>query len=600
MILQELANYYDVLLEDEDSGVSPPGYSNARVSFAAVLSPSGELLDLEDLRIQSGKKLVARDMVVPEQIKKTSGVASNFLCENASYAFAIPTKGNPEKARKEFEEFKRFHENLLANICSEETEGFKKFLARWNSDGALEHPVLANKIEDLLTSNIIFKRDGSNRYIHQASDVRRAWGAHKESNSSPVTEQCLISGEVKPIARLHPSIKGVAGSQAMGGSIVSFNLSAFSSYGKDQSFNAPISEEATFMYTTALNYLLSSDKHRIRVGDTTAVFWAEKSTNGMEESIFTEIFDPVAEADEGSEKETKGRKPNPIAARKVKLLLERLKNGESVHTSAQDFNSSANFYILGLSPNAARLSIRFCFQDSFGDLVEKMLRHQIDMDIVRPNYAVSLVTPWRILKEAAANHDTKNISPLMAGNLARCILTGQVYGESIYTHMLSRIRADGQVNDIRAGMIKACMKRKARKYNDSEKEALFTVSLNENSTNTGYRLGRLFSVLEKAQEDANPGLNATIKDRYFGAASTSPGSVFPILVKLSQHHISKAKYGKNRDIDMQRILESVDAFPAHLSLEDQGQFVLGYYHQKQSFYTKKNSEKNNENEEISS
>jgi CRISPR-associated protein Csd1 len=198
-----------------------------------------------------------------------------------------------------------------------------------------------------------------------------------------------------------------------------------------------------------------------------------------------------------------------------------------------------------------------------------------------------MVTPWRILKEASANRDTKNISPLLAGNLARCIFTGQVYGESIYTHMLSRIRADGQVNDIRAGMIKACMKRKSRKQGNSEKEAIFTVSLNTESTNTGYRLGRLFAVMEKAQQDANPGLNATIKDRYFGAASTTPGSVFPILIKLSQHHISKAEYGRFRDVEIQGILETVEAFPAYMNLDDQGQFVLGYYHQKQALYTKK-------------
>jgi CRISPR-associated protein Csd1 len=590
MILQALANYYEVLVSDEDSGVSPPGSSSAKVSFAAIISQQGELVDLEDLRIQSGNKMIARGMIVPEQIKKTSGIASNFLCENASYSFGLATKGDVEKSKKQFLAFKNFHLQILNAVFSKDVDAFKLFLNNWNYDEVLSSKVLERNSEYLLTCNLVFKIDGSSRYLHQLTEVRNAWKAYKAGSLSEEIGQCLISGEMSPIARLHPSIKGVVGSQAMGASIVSFTPSAFCSYGKEQSYNAPVSEESTFAYTTALNYLLSSDKHRIRVGDTTAVFWAEKSTDGLEESIFKELFDPVSEAQDDETKEFKGRVPDEGAVRRIKMLLNRLKEGLTVDDPNDDFNRDTQFYILGLSPNAARLSIRFWYQDTFIKLVEKMLQHQLDMDIVRPKNANDMVTPWRILKEAAARQDTKNISPLLAGNLARSILSGQVYGESIYTHMISRIRADGKVSDIRAGMIKACSMRKHRKQGNLEKEAMYTVSLNTENSNTGYRLGRLFAVMEKAQQDASPGLNATIKDRYFGAASTTPGSVFPILVKLSQHHISKAEYGRFRDTEMQGILETVESFPSYMNLEDQGQFILGYYHQKQSFYVKRNIE----------
>lgn len=589
MILQSLAKYYDVLLEDENSGVSPPGYSSARVSYAAVLSQEGKLLDLEDLRVQSGKKIVARDMVVPEQIKRSSGVAPNFLCENSTYLFGVDAKGKPERSITAFNAMKKLHFDLLENSQLPIAYAIIRFFESWHPKEFNNYTCLIREQDSLEKgANIVFKLDGSTRCAHEEPKIMKIWSEYKTSALSEIIGQCLVSGEKRPIARLHPSLKGVLGSQAMGASIVSFTPSAFSSYGKEQSFNAPVSEESTFAYTTALNYLLNSAKHRIRIGDTTAVFWAEKSTHGIEESIFTELFDPIEDDEaEGDEKEKKGRKSDPLAAKKVKQLLERLKNGQSISDASLGFNAETSFYILGLSPNAARLSIRFWYQTTFGDLIIKMLQHQLDMDIIRPKNVGAMVTPWRILKEASANRDTKNISPLQAGNLARCIITGQAYGESIYTHMLSRIRADGYVNDVRVGMIKACMKRKFRKQGNSEKEAMFTVSLNTESTNTGYRLGRLFAVMEKAQQDANPGLNATIKDRYFGAASTTPGSVFPILIKLSQHHISKAEYGRFRDIEIQGILETVEAFPAYLNLDDQGQFVLGYYHQKQALYTKK-------------
>lgn len=595
MILQALANHYKILLEDEKSGVSPPGYSRAGVSFAAIISKEGELLDLEDLRVQKGKKLVSRDMVVPEQLKKANGIASNFLCENASYFFGLSAIDQSEKSKKKFESFRELHQVILENAKSEDAKILLLFFKKWDAVSAVNHRVIEKNKEELLTANIVFKIEGSLKYVHEIPEVKQAWSFYKGSQLSDIVGQCLMTGKNLPLARLHPSVKGVSGSQSVGASIVSFNLESFKSYGKDQSFNAPVSEEATFAYTTALNYLLNSEKNRLRIGDTTTVFWAECSSNGLEEAIFAELFDPSSvsgddNVEDEKKKDEKGRIRDPHAVQIVKKVLGKLKNGEKIYEAATEINLDTKFFILGLSPNVARLSIRFWYEDTFGALFERMIQHQLDMEIERPEKLGVSIPTWMVLKEMAVQHDLKNLSPLLAGNFSKSIISGQCYGESIYNQMIGRIRADREVNAVRAGMIKACMKRRARKYGEYEKEALFTVSLNERNENKGYRLGRLFAVLEKAQLDVSPKLNATIKDRYFGAASATPASVFPTLVKLSQHHMSKSEYGYARDREIKEILQGVDAFPAHLNLENQGQFVLGYYHQKQAFFKKNTTE----------
>jgi len=588
MILQALEQHYWVLLDDENNQIAPPAYSIAKVDFAAVISSNGNLVELEDLRVNRGDKLISRQLTVPEQVIRTSGIASNFLCENASYFFGIPIKGDEKRSKEEYSEFKRYHESMLSNVTIQAVKALILFFKMWDAEKAVEHHALKNRFEDLKTGNIVFRLDGDRKYLHEMQEVKETWEMYRNSTVSQKIGQCLISGEKKPLAVLHQKIKGVVGSPSMGSAVVSFNKDAFTSYGKEQSLNAPISEEATFAYTTVINYLLDNDKNRVRhIGDTTAIFWAQKSTNGLEESIFSEIFDPLEEFGNHVDEKVQKRKPDNEAIRTIKSLLERLKNGQSIYDLDDKINMETDFFILGLAPNSSRLSIRFWQKDSFGKILTEMLQHQLDMEIILPEYSQPLVAPWKILKEAAAHKDSKNISPRFAGNLAKSIISGQLYGDGIYTAMLSRIRADRDVNSIRAGMIKACMIRKARKNGDDRKEASITVSLNLDNYNVGYRLGRLFAVMEKTQSEANSGLNSTIKDRYFGAASTTPGSVFPILMKLSQHHISKAEYGRFRDSQIGEIMETVETFPSHLNLEDQGQFILGYYHQKQSFYTKK-------------
>lgn len=593
MIINALYKYYETLLNDNDSGVSRPGFSKARVGYCLVLSREGKLLDIIDLRVESRNKLVSREIDVPAQVKRAVNITANFMCDNCSYVLGLGQKNKEEKKdriKKCFKEFVRQHEEILEGMEAEDAAALLMFLHGWDIASAAAHPVIVRHLDDLAEgSNLIFKLEGSEGYIHERKAVIDAWDRHRNAHVSDVKMQCLITGQTTGIARLHSSIKGVTGAQPVGASLVSFNLDAFTSYGKTQSFNAPVGEEAAFGYTTALNYLLSSGKHRVRIGDTTTVFWAERSTNGLEEDLLGALFYPVPEKAEVDKKEEDTFRQVVRDPQTVKLLhdiLQRVKAGKPVSQGLIGVDLKTNFYILGLAPNASRLAVRFWHVDPYEKIIEKIGQHYTDMAMVkRFEKEPDFIPVGMILKETAPLKDTKRISPLLGGVLMRAILTDTPYPMSLYGSIISRIRADQEVNYVRAAVIKACLVRNRRYYNKGN-EVELTMALNDQNRNAGYLLGRLFALLEKAQEDANPGINSTIRDRYFGAASASPGSVFPILLRLAQHHISKAEYGRYTDKRIEDVISDIERFPAHLNLEEQGQFVLGYYQQRQALFTK--------------
>lgn len=593
-MIDALYKYYETLLNDRDSGVSRPGLSKARVGYCLVLSRAGRLLDIVDLRVERRNKPVSREMDVPEQEKRTSGVSANFMCDNCTYILGLGQKNKNEKkdrVRDCFEAFVKMHEEILQGVEDEGVAALTGFLLGWDISSAAEHPVVAKYLDGLTEgSNLVFKLEGSEGYIHQRKAVMEAWDGYSSDRTSGVKGQCLVTGRTTGIARLHPSIKGVTGAQSSGASLVSFNLDAFTSYGKTQSFNAPVGEEAAFGYTTALNYLLNSGKHRIRIGDTTTVFWAEHSTNGLEEDLLGALFFPVPEdSGEGGKKESDIDRQSVRDPQTVKLLHDifvRVKAGQPVSKDLTGINMTTDFFILGLAPNASRLAVRYWHVDRYGKFIEKIGQHYTDMAIVkRFDREPDFISVGMILKETAPLRDAKRIAPLLGGVLMRSILTGTPYPMALYNAIISRIRADQEVNYVRAAVIKACLVRKHRFYNKGN-EVELTMALNEQNRDAGYLLGRLFALMEKAQEDASPGINSTIRDRYFGAASASPGSVFPILLRLAQHHISKAEYGRYTDKRIEEVISGIDHFPAHLNLEEQGQFVLGYYQQRQALYKK--------------
>lgn len=593
MIVDALYRHYETLLKDPESGVSRPGLSKSKVGHCLVLSRETLLLEIIDLRVERRNKLVSREIDVPAQQKRTSGVSANFMCDNCSYLLGLGQKDKgEERVRDCFQAFVQLHEKILGGVNDEGAEVLLKFLRSWDVAAAETHPVVARHRESLAEgSNLVFKLSGDEGYLHERKAVMDAWDRYSLSQTSDVEGQCLVTGSLSKVARLHQSIKGVTGAQSSGAALVSFNLDAFTSYGKTQSFNAPISEDAVFGYTTALNYLLSNEKHRVRIGDATTVFWAERSSNGLEEDLLSALLYPVIteEGEEGGEKKddlTSRPVRDPQTIRLLQDILVRVRDGKPVAEGLAGVNKDTIFHILGLSPNASRLAVRFWHANRYEVFLEKIGQHYADMSIVKSyDKNPDFVSVGLILKETAPLKDSKRIAPLLGGVLMRAVLTGASYPMALYSALITRIRADRDVNYVRASVIKACLVRNRRFYK-KESEVEFTVALNEQNRNTGYLLGRLFSLLEKAQSDANPGINSTIRDKYFGAASASPGSVFPILLRLAQHHLSKAEYGRFTDKRIEEIASLIDCFPAHLSLEEQGQFILGYYQQRQALYIK--------------
>jgi len=607
LILQALYQLYGRLLEEPGSEISPPNYSKAGVSYALNLSETGELLDVLDLREQGkgkSKRLVPRDMDVPRQVKRTSGVSANFMCDNSGYVLGVvQKKGRPvEVTDEKFNDMRTRHEEILGNVDDPGARAILGFFSSWDPKHAEEHPVLVSVWDELMRGgNLIFKLDGTQGFIHQRPAIHKAWERAISGTSHENIGHCLVTGEHAPVPLIHDSVKGVAGAQGTGAALVSFNLDAFTSYGKQQNTNAPVSEEAAFGYVTALNYLLRSDRHRLRIGDTTTVFWAEKPAH-LEEDILAELLDPTAYVDteskaESSTKdgETKFRR-DLQATRMVRDALDRAAQGKPLEESIVGVDKDVQFYILGLSPNNARISVRYWHVDTFGNLLKKIGQHYSDMAIVLPPWETGSFAIWMIVNSIAplieGKRDGKRASPLLGGALTRAVLMGTYYPQGMYTALLARIRAEQEVSPVQAAMIKACLARSARISGAKEKEGNYTVSLNEEWTDTAYLLGRLFATLEKVQQDAASGakLNATIRDRYFGAASATPRSVFPVLLRLAQHHIAKAEYGGIADRQIEAIVGKLDSFPAHLNLEEQGNFVLGYYHQRQDFYRKRSAE----------
>jgi CRISPR-associated protein Csd1 len=609
MILQALARYYEILADDPKSGIAPYGYSIANVSFALNLSQNGELLGIIPL-FQSesrGKKVIEVDrrMIVPERVIRASNISANFLCDNSAYVLGISTydKEKPGYALKRFQEFREFNLNLLKDLDCPEAGAVVAFITSYNPAQAKNYAVISQKYDDIVNgNNLVFRLDAGN-YVHDIPEVKRAWERYKSAAASDITGQCLVTGETGPIARLHPGIKGVKGGQPSGVSLVGFNARAYESFNRieAQGLNAPTSEKAAFEYSAALNYLLSHeiDNPKFYIGDTTVVYWAESANNAYSE-IFSTLFDP----DWASSEEFSQRR-DQAANQRLRDIAQKIKRGDPLDPSGimEDLDQDTNFYILGLAPNAARASVRFFHRDPFKKIINNILRHYEDLKIVRDFDTQPARIPIRYILEETVSKKAKEkkSSPILAGALMRAILNGTPYPAGLLNAIINRIRADQddtdrriyKINYVRAAVIKAYLARRYRFLNQNQYLEVLNMSLNQQSTNQAYLLGRLFAVLEKAQiEAAAPTkLNATIKDRYFTTACASPATVFPVLLRLAQHHFAKAEYGKLNDKRVEEIVNCLEMenhpIPTHLSLEQQGIFVLGYYHQRAAFYPPK-------------
>lgn len=589
MILQALVNYYELLNSQEDSEIPNRGFCTDKASYSLDISNEGNLLSVTSLKVPNGKKLVPRPMKVPERVKRSSGVCSNFLCDNSSYVLGFDGKGKPENAKKCFLAFKELHEEIFDGIEQEEAKAVLNFLNNWDSENGADNPIFKDYLDDILKgANFVFRLEGM--FVHENDLIQKIWLEYLNLQSSGEKYQCLVTGEKDTIARLHPVIKGLYNGQSMGNQLVSFNAKAYESYGKEQGQNAQTGEYAAFAYGTALNYLLSSPKHKMLLADMTVVYWAETLDVKVATSFMELLQGAKANDNEQKKKEAKG------ALNDIQDFLKKASEGIKINYNEPIFNDKTKIFILGLSPNAARISVRFFIEDCLGEFNTKMIKHYEDMAIQKqfPNEFDSIPI-WKIVSETApSNSRDKKPSPLLAGSLLRAILTGGCYPENLYRTILERIRAERYVTYVKAAVMKAYLSRKY-KYDEGIKEVL-TMALNKDSNNKSYLLGRLFSVLEKTQRDANPEIKSTIADKYLSSACSTPGKVFPTILKLSTYHIAKAKYGYLTKKNIEEIMSKFDVednpFPKTLKTDEQAIFYLGYYQQNKENYNSKDKEDN--------
>lgn len=578
MILQALTRYYEDLLSRGE--IAAPGWAPAKISLALYINENGELTQIVPTMVEGtkGKKTVMQPqlMVLPAAVKRTVSIASNFLWDNSAYLLGIDQKGKPERSRECFATASKLHHAVLDSVDSPNARAILAFFDTWEPERAAEHPALIRQLDDVTAGgNLVFRVDG--RKVEEDAAIREAWQRYRDGGESGVKMQCLVTGKEDEIAAVHPSVKGVRDAQSSGAALVSFNAPAFCSYGREQNYNAPVGKYAAFAYTAALNHLLADSDHVQHIGDTTVVCWAEGA-----DDAYPGFFSAVIG----------GGTYGGLSDNDLRAALKRLANGLPCDDLGVDPNRP--FYILGLAPNAARLSVRFFLRDSFGKLMENVNAHYERMEIVRPAYEKFNYLPlWSLLRETVnLNSRDKAPSPAMAGATARAIFSGARYPASLLEAVMLRIRAERDITWGKAAIIKAYYLKNP--HEDCPKEVL-TVSLNEASTNPAYTLGRLFSVYEAVQQAANQGINATIKDKYFNSAAAMPASIFPVLNNLCQKHLRKLDARQHVYYDKQIMkLKGVlnENYPARMTLAQQGSFDLGYYHQTQKRYTKKEEKEN--------
>lgn len=592
MIISALSQYYNIL-SDYSADIPQFGYSVARISFALNLSMKGNLVGIFDLRNQDKKSPMSIEMIVPEQAKRSGQKPPPyFLSDKTEYVLGIGSK----KAEERFVSFKKLHQKILKEIDDPSAKAILNFLEKWKPNHSFNHPILKPFLDDILKGvNFVFRLDGEKGNIHERKKIKRVWEAYCEKDEKQIIAQCMVSGEFLPIARLHQNLKGIVGAQSSGVPLVTVNCESFESYGKKQSYNSPISKKITFKYTTSLNYLLSSRDQKIRLGDTTTVYWAE-SSDTIYSQIVSALFagSPNEDDQKESNNRTKGTKTEEI----IKNIFQYLSLGMQVDYKQIGIDKETLFCILGLSPNAGRVSVRFYYQNSFGKLIDKIIQHYKDLRIVKRVYEPEQLPLYRIINELAPPvGKEKKVPQNLVGCLMRSIITGSAYPTSVFQTLLCRIRADQDDNEKniqkkitypRVAMIKAYLARHTRIYNKTNLKEVLSVGLNEESTNVAYRLGRVFALLEMAQKRAlGNEINATIKDRFFSSACAAPRTVFPTLLRLGQHHLSKMDKSVWLDSKIENVLNEIDIFPSHLNLEEQGLFVLGYYQQRHALYQKK-------------
>jgi len=578
MILQALSGYYDRMLDEGISDLEPKGYKRIAIPFLIVIDSEGQFIGIDDTRIGEGKKKQAGYFFVPKIFEgsRTSNVKANLLWDKASYVFGLSPKAKPERLT---EQRRAFRDTIMAYFPNapsvKPVEAVIKFLDNHITD-VQNHQ---NWAEISSTDpNLAFRLEGHTELICNSREVNIAISGITESQKQDIGI-CLITGSLGPLARLENPIKGLRGSGKAESHWVAFNESAYWSYNKERGANAPISKSASTGYINAFNYLQRKDSRQcLTIGDSTIVFWAEKKH--VIESVFADIFGEPAKGEPEQD---------------YKRLIALFRSPET-GAAGVELDPNTKFFVLGLVPNAARIAVRFWYAGTVGDIAKNIGQHFDDLEMAKGSKEWRKITLKSLLRSTAFDEKDDRIAPNLAGDTMKSILTGTPYPRTLLASVISRIKAEQSrkdskgksvqnVNYTRAALIKAVLARETRYYKQDEKE--IGMSLDTTNTNPGYLLGRLFAVLEKVQAESAGGwgnINTTIRDRFYGAASSTPVTAFPYLMKLKNHHLSKLEkhkgYYEGLIGEIMDKLDVKEGFPTHLSLQDQGRFAIGYYHQR--------------------
>lgn len=624
-ILHALTKLYDRLdrrgQRDGLAVIPPPGLKFAEIDFVLEIDREGQPLALKSKIPANGRRgpklMVPGTAFNPKPAKgepiwedlsfrnRTSGRRSYLFWDKSSYLFGVAAKKNSKpveaevnkKSREDFEAFVAGHRQLLADQADPDFQALLRFLETWSPD----RWTASGFTVDALDKNIAIQVTGARGRIDEKIESRALARNVVAAKTEP--RPCILSDSVRPYAAAHPQFRGVRGAQSSGASLVSFNWDAFESYGQDKAETAPVSEEAAFKYGAALSWLLDRANSRaFRLGETTVVFWADETSAADGEVEAVAIEDELAdlfgtpvtpseasdEIDEESE-DTESTDETDVDAEQELKMVQQADDARTQRAAPDIAKLAPNtrLHILGLSPNAGRIAVRFWLVDTWGHIAENIAAHHNGMHI-EPKDHSSDRKPYALLYEMAVLGEAKNIVPRLGGELARAVLTSGTYPRTLYAALIARIRADKTVNAARAGLCKAIINR------EQQREDL-PVALNSESSDSAYNLGRLFACYEYAERSVAE-RNASVKDKYVGAASATPRRVFPILMRGYEHNASVLAKGESNQRGagikaskaVRQILDRFGevAFPTALALQDQGRFFVGYYHQLSAFYTR--------------
>ncbi len=566
MILQSLVDYYET--QEKAGRAVRQGWGETKVSYALCIDERGRLKQVATMKTKraDGKEGCSpRLMELPMPVKRTLGIAPNFLWDNASYLLGADNKGRPQRSRACFAASRALHEQILQAAACPAAAALLAFFEQWEPEKALQHPALQERGCSILSGvNLVFWHNG--RFLQENEEIRQAWQRYYDTSRSGTRTLCLVTGERDAVQPVHPAVKGVEGAQPSGAALVSFNAPAFCSYGREQSLNAPVGRYAAFAYTTALNLLLADKEHLCQLGDTTLLCWARSG-----ESAYQDLFLGLLAG------------KNKTASFPLQKAAKALCGGKEAAYGAARLRPDMGFTLLALSPNASRLSVRFFGQNTFSRFLRNLQAHQQRLHLLCFSKEEEPLFLPELLEEAAGKSSRERpLSPEMAGETLQAVLCDACYPVSLLHGVMRRIRAERRTGRARAAMIKAYYLKNP--HPDVPKEVL-TVSLNTESTSIPYTLGRLFCELEGIQHAASPGAKSTIRDKYFTCASTTPGQVFPLLVNRAQRQLSLLE-GEMRSQYDRQLSELADrlgeGYPARMNLPQQGAFQLGYYHQAQA------------------